>query len=689
MKHFLCSLILWPICLGALGDNGVWANAVDANLGGAKTFVNGPWNASYGLGTYGVDTNPNTAWAVINHASDFAVGPLSHALQVMLTVTSAHGTPSPATTVYPTGTVVNASVDAVVMAGTTQRYVCTGFSASLDGSTWSWTLTNNPYSWVITADTWLQWNWQTQYYLATAANNSGGSVDVAGGWYNDGASVTVTATAASGYVFTGWTGDVVTAGNPLALTMSRAYAVTALFVPTTTYVDAGYSATNAGGHVYGDNAFSSIQAAVNAVQAGGTVQVADGVYNMGSTSVGGMPTRVALSKAVTVQSLNGPAGAVIVGRAESNTNAAYYPNGPSAVRCAYVGAGAQLRGFTLRGGSTMAVLTAGVSPLVAQDCGGGVYAEAGGLVADCIIEGNTAFGAGGGAFLKGAATTLRNCRLSDNVVFWYEGGGAYVTGSDVPVLPPPAGGVVDSCTLSGNGAVLGGVGGLYADHATVLNTIVWGNDAAGELEYYQVGGTFDRCCTMPLPAGSGNIAADPKFLSPDFDNYGLAGSSPCVDAGLNEGWMAGAMDLEGQPRVQDGNADGTNTVDIGAVESGPAPKLTVLANGSEQPLAIAAGQRVQIVLTANHGRDNGVKDWWILAASSGGWYYYDLASAGWKPGFQATYQGPFMSLDAIPVMDTTGLPAGTYLFYFGVDSNPNGLLDLGSLNYGGVAVQIH
>ncbi len=33
-----------------------------------------PWNPSYKLGTYGVDTATNTAWAVINYNGDFAVG---------------------------------------------------------------------------------------------------------------------------------------------------------------------------------------------------------------------------------------------------------------------------------------------------------------------------------------------------------------------------------------------------------------------------------------------------------------------------------------------------------------------------------------------------------------------------------------------------------------------------------------
>jgi hypothetical protein len=51
---------------------GNWANAVNSNSGGAKSFVLGPWKSSYDLGTHGVDTTNNTVWAVINTNGYFA-----------------------------------------------------------------------------------------------------------------------------------------------------------------------------------------------------------------------------------------------------------------------------------------------------------------------------------------------------------------------------------------------------------------------------------------------------------------------------------------------------------------------------------------------------------------------------------------------------------------------------------------
>jgi len=58
--------------------DGNWVNAVDLNAGGSPSFVLDAWNQKYALGTCGVDTNTSTAWAVVNHAGDFAVGSFPH-----------------------------------------------------------------------------------------------------------------------------------------------------------------------------------------------------------------------------------------------------------------------------------------------------------------------------------------------------------------------------------------------------------------------------------------------------------------------------------------------------------------------------------------------------------------------------------------------------------------------------------
>jgi hypothetical protein len=59
--------------LSTMNDSGQWVNAVDLNFGGTDNFISGPWTAGYPLGSYGFDPKTLTAWAVVNHDSDFAV----------------------------------------------------------------------------------------------------------------------------------------------------------------------------------------------------------------------------------------------------------------------------------------------------------------------------------------------------------------------------------------------------------------------------------------------------------------------------------------------------------------------------------------------------------------------------------------------------------------------------------------
>jgi hypothetical protein len=66
------------------------------------------------------------------------------------------------------------------------------------------------------------------------------------------------------------------------------------------------------------------------------------------------------------------------------------------------------------------------------------------------------------------------------------------------------------------------------------------------------------CDTTPLPAGLGNIANDPAFVS-DGGDFHLQSNSPCINAG-NNAYAPGSLDLDGNSRIVGG------TVDIGAYE---------------------------------------------------------------------------------------------------------------------------
>jgi len=59
--------------IAAKNENKDWVNAVNLNFDGTKKFVVGPWKATYGLGSYGVDPKTYTVWAVLNHESNFVL----------------------------------------------------------------------------------------------------------------------------------------------------------------------------------------------------------------------------------------------------------------------------------------------------------------------------------------------------------------------------------------------------------------------------------------------------------------------------------------------------------------------------------------------------------------------------------------------------------------------------------------
>lgn len=90
-------------------------------------------------------------------------------------------------------------------------------------------------------------------------------------------------------------------------------------------------------------ASTNIQVAIEAANPGDTVLVTNGLYNTGGEAMSGTLTnRIALDRALTVQSVNGPFVTVIQGAGATN--------GTSAVRCAWLTNNATLIGFTLTAG---------------------------------------------------------------------------------------------------------------------------------------------------------------------------------------------------------------------------------------------------------------------------------------------------------------------------------------------------
>jgi len=106
----------------------------------------------------------------------------------------------------------------------------------------------------------------------------------------------------------------------------------------------------------------------------------------------------------------------------------------------------------------------------------------------------------------------------------------------------------------------------YTD-PNILNCIIYGN-GGGDLQ--RPSGTFasvNYCCLQDSHSGTGNIVVDPCFIGADANDFHLDANSPCIDKG-DPAFVAepNETDIDGENRVEDGDANGTIIVDMGADE---------------------------------------------------------------------------------------------------------------------------
>lgn len=190
--------------------------------------------------------------------------------------------------------------------------------------------------------------------------------------------------------------------------------------------------------------------------------------------------------------------------------------------------------------------------------GGGIYNFFFDLyLTNCQLLDNSAE-IGGGVCSLGSFVSLINCLLSGNTAI--EGGGMYNFLSFTDLI---------NCTISGNAAGVGGgaLNGGYSE-MSASNCIFWSNniydreiyngpDSIAKVSYSDVQGGY---------AGTGNINADPRFVDPNRGEFRLQPDSPCIEIGDNAATDLPAIDLDGQPRIVDGDCDDIDVVDMGAYE---------------------------------------------------------------------------------------------------------------------------
>lgn len=108
----------------------------------------------------------------------------------------------------------------------------------------------------------------------------------------------------------------------------------------------------------------------------------------------------------------------------------------------------------------------------------------------------------------------------------------------------------------------------------ITNSVFWGNLADREgsqlhnqsvariaIRYSNVEGGY---------LGVGNIDEDPLFVG--SDDLRLQESSPCIDSGDPSMEAPSPLDLDGNPRLVDGDEDGEEVIDMGAFEYAPSAR---------------------------------------------------------------------------------------------------------------------
>jgi len=218
-------------------------------------------------------------------------------------------------------------------------------------------------------------------------------------------------------------------------------------------------------------------------------------------------------------------------------------------------------------------VTSGFSPCTS---GGGIwmvnFSQA--TIVNNLVVGNAA-GCGGGLYWGGSTgvTTFVNNTFADND--GAEGSAIEVSG-------------VDTRHVIYNNVIIGKSGqtAFYCRNSSSTPSPVLNTSDVFTPQGLAYGGTC-----LDQTGLRGNISADPLFARNAFadvlGDYRLQTASPAIDAGDNAAPQLPAVDLDGNPRIADGNQDGDARVDIGAYEYNNQPPVanagadhTVTADGS-------------------------------------------------------------------------------------------------------------
>jgi len=106
------------------------------------------------------------------------------------------------------------------------------------------------------------------------------------------------------------------------------------------------------------------------------------------------------------------------------------------------------------------------------------------------------------------------------------------------------------------------------------------------------------------------------------------------------------------------------------------PNAKLEINGSSNLATVNENTALSLAIGMEAGnRNNIMSDWWLYADTPIGQYFYNASTGSWQAGLQVSYQGSAADISLTEVLNTSTLPIGNYILYFGLESHADGLMD--------------